>query len=158
MAANGAVMSRLTYLITLWGGAQLYLLKALQVHELTAARTMCGAASYRWSRGKLLGRVGWLSVRQLIQYHTILQAHKTIQSGQPRPLSYYISTNHPRDTRNAANGQIRFGESFKTQSTFKYRALQWYNLVPAAVKRGTIVTVKKKLKTWVKSNVPIDWG
>ena len=78
MIANGAVMSRLVYLITLWGGAQLYLLKALQVLQLTAARSVCGPVAFRWSRRKLLARVGWLSVRQLIQFHTVLQAHKTL--------------------------------------------------------------------------------
>ena len=158
MIANGAVMSRLVYLITLWGGAQLYLLKALQVLQLTAARSVCGPVAFRWSRRKLLARVGWLSVRQLIKFQTVLQAHKTIRTGQPRPLAYSISTEHPRHTRNAANGQIRFAESFKTQTTFEYRALQWYNSVPISVKSGSIVSVKKKLKTWVKRNVPIDWS
>ena len=158
MVANGVVMSKMAYLITLWGGAQLYLLKSLQVQQLTAARTVCGYFSYGWSTRKLLDRVGWLSVRQLIQFHTILQAHKTIKTGQPRPLFHSISTDHPRNTRSAATGQIRFGESFKTQSTFKYRALQWYNRVPADVKKGNISTVKNKLKVWVKNNVPLDWG
>ena len=69
MVANGAVMSKMAYLITLWGGAQLYLLKSLQVQQLTAARTVCNYFSYGWSKRKLLGRVGWLSVRQLIQFN-----------------------------------------------------------------------------------------
>ena len=67
MVANGAVMSKLVYLITLWGGAQKYLLKGLQLQQLTAARTVCGFFSKWWSKKKLLDRVGWLSVRQLIQ-------------------------------------------------------------------------------------------
>jgi hypothetical protein len=158
MIANGAVMSRMVYLITVWGGAQQYLLKSLQVQQLTAARTVCGFYSHGWSKGKLIDRVGWLSVRQLIQFHTILQAHKTIRTGQPRPLFHSISTDHPRNTSSAASFQIRFGESFRARSTFKYRALQWYNSVPATVKTGSLATVKRKLKAWVKSNVPIDWG
>ena len=77
---------------------------------------------------------------------------------QPRPLFHSISTDHPRNTRSAANFQIRFGESSRARSTFKYRALQWYTRVPATVKTGSLATVKRKLKAWVKSNVPIDWG
>jgi hypothetical protein len=42
MVANGIVQSKLVYLITLWGGAQQYLLKALLVQQLTAARVVCG--------------------------------------------------------------------------------------------------------------------
>ena len=158
MIANGVVMSKMVYLITLWGGAQQYLLKALQVQQLTAARAVCGFFSHGWSRRKLLSRVGWLSVRQLIQFHTILQAHKTIRSGQPRPLFNSISTDHPRNTRSAAQGQIRFGEQYTATTTFKYRARQWYNGVPASVKQGSQAVVKRKLKTWVKENVPLDWG
>ena len=41
VVANGAVMSKMAYLITLWGGAPVYLLKSLQVQQLTAARTVC---------------------------------------------------------------------------------------------------------------------
>ena len=158
MGANGAIMSRLIYMITLWGGAQLYLLKSLQVLQMTAARTVCGPVSYRWSRRKLLERVGWLSLRQLIQFHTILQAHKIIKTGQPRPLAFSISSHHPRHTRSATSGYIRYGGSFRNQTTFKYRALQWYNSVPAEVKQGSTATVKAKLKVWVRNNVPIAWN
>ena len=61
--ANGAVMSKLVYLITVWGGAQQYLLKVLQVQQLTAARTVCGFLSRGWNKKKFLDRVGWLSIR-----------------------------------------------------------------------------------------------
>ena len=42
MIANGAIMSKLVYLITVWGGASQYLLKAVQVKQLDAARTVYG--------------------------------------------------------------------------------------------------------------------
>ena len=93
MLANGVVMSKVVYLITVWGGAQQYLLKALQVQQLTAARTVCGFLSKYWSKKKLLDRLGWLSIRQLIYFHTVLQAHKTITSGKPSVLHHSISIN-----------------------------------------------------------------
>ena len=92
LVANGAVMSKLVYLISVWGGAQQYLLKVLQVQQLTAARAVCGFYSRFWSKRKLLDRVGWLSVRQLIFFHTVLQAHKIIISGKPASLHESIST------------------------------------------------------------------
>ena len=94
MVANGAVMSKLIYMISVWGGAQQYLLNILQVQQLTAARTVCGHHSKYWSKKKLLDKVGWLSVRQLVQFHTILQAHKTITSRKPAALYASISTEH----------------------------------------------------------------
>ena len=160
MVANGVVMSKVVYLMPVWGGAQQYLLNGLQVQQLTAARTVCGFLSKWWSKKKLLDRLGWLSIRQLIYYNTVLQAHKTTTSGKPSPLSKSISTQHPYDTRNATFGQIRFGETFRGDSSlyiasFKYRAVHWFNAVPISVRTGTLETVKKKLKKWVWNNVPI---
>ena len=59
--ANGVVMSKLTYLITLWGGAQQYLLSALQVQQMTAPRAgqcvglVAGAGARRGCWTKLAG-------------------------------------------------------------------------------------------------------
>ena len=41
MLANGIFQSKLVYLINVWGGASVYLLKALQVQQMVAARTVC---------------------------------------------------------------------------------------------------------------------
>ena len=99
----------------------------------------------------------------LIFFHTVLQAHKTIVSGKPPLLHKNISTHHPRNTRGAAAGLIRYGESFRRDSslitaTFKHRAVQMYNTVPVSVRTGSLETVKTKLKKWIRVNVPIDWG
>ena len=163
MVANGVVMSKVMYLITVWGGAQQYLLKGLQVQQLTAARTVCGFFSRAWSKKRLLEKVGWLSIRQLIYFHTVLQAHKTITTGKPSVLHQSISTQHPYRTRSAALGLIRFGETFTGDSSlvhasFKHRAVHWYNAVPVSVRTGSLETVKHKLKQWIRQNVPIDWG
>ena len=73
MVANGVVMSKVVYLMPVWGGAQQYLLNGLQVQQLTAARTVCGYLSKWWSKKKLLDRLGWLSIMQLIFYNTVLK-------------------------------------------------------------------------------------
>ena len=69
-----------------------------------------------------------------------------------------LSTEYPYRTRSATNGNIRLGENITSTNTFKYRAMVSYNSVPGEVKRGSIGTVKKKLKQWVLKNVPLDWG
>ena len=163
MIANGAVMSRLVYMISVWGGAPQYLLQGLQVQQLAAARLVCGYGSRFWSRRKLLAQVGWLSIRQLVHFHTVLQAYKIIAGGKPAIIQETISTQHPYLTRNATNERIRFGERFRAESillgtSFKYRAVKWYNQVPVSVYQGTQQTVKNKLREWVKKNVPMDWG
>ena len=157
MIANGAVQSKLVYLITLWGNAQQYLLKTLQVQQLTAARTVCGYQSMRWSRTRLLSTVGWMSVRQLVVYHTVLQAHKTLSTGKPSLLYDSLVSQYPYQTRSATSGQIRLRDTICTR-TFKYRAMVYFNKVPEDIRQGTLPTVKKKLKQWILKNIPIDWG
>ena len=161
MVANGVVMSKLVYLITVWGGAQQYLLNSLQLHQLRAVRSVCGYNSLYWSRKRFLDRVSWLSVRQLIFFHTVLQAVKTIKTGMPRVLHESISTEHPCRTRSESRGLIRFGETFRGESglvnlSFKHRAAHMYNMVPVSIRTGSILTIKKQLKKWVCQNIPID--
>ena len=156
MLANGAVQSKLVYLINLWGGAQQYLINALQVQQLNAARTVCGFQCARWSRSRLLKAVGWLSVKQLIEYHLILQAHKTLVSKKPHVLFQQLSGIYPYQTRGASMGNIRLNSEKKCTQTFIYRATVAYNKVPADIKVGSIAVVKRKLKKWVQANVAID--
>ena len=157
MIANGAVNSKLVYHIKLWGNAQQYLLQALQRQQLVAARVVCGPQAWRWSRKKILQKVGWMSVRQLVEYHTILQAHKTMTTGLPRPLHASLTLTHPYRTRSVTSGDIRVRDDTST-STFRYRAMMSYNKVPGDIKVGSIQTVKGKLKQWIQKNIPLDWG
>ena len=155
MVANGVVMSKLTYLITLWGGSPQYLINALQVQQLNAARLVCGFASYRWSRKQLLARVGWLSIRQLIFYHTVIQTCKTLKTGRPKNLYESLSLDYPRVTRNSTAENIRCNRP-TFPGTFRYQAEKYYKQVPVDVRTGTVATVKRKLKKWIAANVPID--
>ena len=117
---------------------------------------MCGFGCWGWSRKKLLDKVGWLSVRQLVFFHSVLQAHKTIKTGMPRVLCEALSSDYPYMTRYAASGQIRQDERFSVQCSFRFQAMQCYNRVPGSVRKGSTASVKNKLKLWVKANIPID--
>ena len=119
---------------------------------------MVGFHSRGWSKRRLLKRVDLMSVRQLIFFHTVLQAHKTLSTGVPRPLCAALSTSHPYRTRTATRGNIRLGEADSSLTTFKYRAMKFYNIVPGTVKTGSLPTVKRKLKQWTLENEPLDWG
>ena len=154
MLANGVIMSRLTYLITLWGGASKNLIKSLQVQQLAAARIVCGYQSQRWSKRQILDKVSWLSVRQLIFYFTVVQTCKTLSTGVPKALHGALSSEYGRSTRNAIAGNIK--QSGRSTATFQYRAAEFYNSVPTEVRSGSVSAVKAKLRKWIKTNIPID--
>ena len=104
-----------------------------------------------------------MSIRKLVFYHTVLQACKIIRTGKPSGIFETISTQHPYRTRNATDGRIRYGKIFKggssiTVSSFKHRAVHFYNKVPPVVYSGSLLVVKQKLKEWVWKNVHIDWS
>ena len=159
MVANGLVLSKLVYLINIWGGAPQYLLKTLYVQQMHAARVVCGFQCWGWSNRRVLNKVGWLSIRQLLFYHAVLQAQKTVSTRIPLPLFNSIVKEHPYNTRNASVGNIRYSEGFTNeQVTFKGRARSWYNQVPIDIRTdGSLQTQKKKLKKWISKNVPADW-
>lgn len=161
MVANGIVLSKLCYLIQLWGGTEAYLLKSLQVLQNRAARTVIGCNWFTPTR-TLLQKCNWLSVRQMIFYQSVILAHKIVKQGSPLYLSQKMSTSHPYQTRQATTGGIRYGESFsstqsRTQNSFCYRTTGQYNSIPAEIRAITFLPrFKSKLKQWVASNIPID--
>ena len=159
--ANGIFISKLCYLIELWGGCEEYLLNSLQILQNRAARTVTRKFWYTSTR-VLLTDCGWLSVRQLIVYHSVLSAHKTVTSRNPLYMHNAMSTAHPLRTRQATGGQIRLGQNFDSKQglihdSFRYRAAKDYNSIPAAIRSiRYLPSFKKKLKQWVRSNIPID--
>ena len=154
-------MSKLCYLIQLWGGCDTYLIKPLQVLQNRAARLVTG---HGWitPKRKLLKACRWLSIQQLVFYQSVVTAHKVVTRNSPLHLATRMTTDHPRRTRQATSGCIRFGETFSTnhtaaQKSFCHRVTTQYNSIPASIRSSSsITTFKSKLKKWVEINIPID--
>ena len=127
MVARGIYLSKLTYLIQVWGGTQEYLIKALQVNQNKAMKIATGLSWYT-PTGVLLRKCNWLSVRQLIAYHIALTVHKTVTSGNPQYIWDKMSTETYHITRQQVKFSQNFtGKSVRTQGTFCYRGAIWYN-------------------------------
>ena len=73
----------------LWG----YLLNSLQILQNRAARAVTRKFWFTPTR-VLLADCGWLSVRQLVSYLSILSAHKMVTSGKPHYMHIALSTIH----------------------------------------------------------------
>ena len=65
MVANGIFMSKLVYLIQLWGYSDKYLLKTIQILQNKAARVVTGKTWWTPVR-ILLKDCKWLSINQLV--------------------------------------------------------------------------------------------
>lgn len=114
MVANGIVMSKICYLIQLWGGCEGYLLHSLQVQLNKAARLVTGMSCFT-STKKLMDRCGWLTVKQLVVYQTTIMVHKTILTSRPHYLHGRLSPDHNYmyRTRQHSTGGIRMDQTMQ---------------------------------------------
>ena len=160
MIANGIFCSKLIFQISLWGGAEGYLLKALQIVQNKAARLVTRRGRYT-PIVELLRQCGWLSVRQLAFYHSIIQIYKTKQTTFPKYIHSKLAGEFPYNTRLAESQSVRMGTEFKsklelTEKSFMQRATVNYNLLPTSVRQiQKMEAFKKKLKIWVAENIAI---
>ena len=92
MVTNGIVLSKICYLIQLWGGCDSYLMQALQVLLNRAARSVTGLSCFTSTR-RLMTTCNWLSVKQLVVYQTVTMVHNTILSGSPFYMNEQLSSN-----------------------------------------------------------------
>ena len=106
MIGNAIVMSKLRYGICVWGNCQRYLLKALQVQQLMAARTICGYKSCYWSTVKLLSVCKWMSVYQIYVQQVCILTHRMVTSGRPVTIYNNVISSFPYKTRAATSNTI----------------------------------------------------
>ena len=158
LIANGIFLSKLSYLIALWGGCNIYLLKSLQTLQNKAARVV---TKLDWSTptAVLLGQCGWLSVHQLVVYHSVVLVFKVLQSKQPRPLHSMFPTEYKYNTSQARSKSIKqtgHPTLDLARDGFRWRAANSFNQLPASIKNlDTLKKFKLETKKWIKANTPI---
>ena len=163
MLANGVFMSKLIYLMPVWVGCEEYLANALQVVQNKVARSVTKKDIYTPTK-VLMKECGWLNVRQLMVYHSLLQLHKIVQHQTPSYLFSRVSSQmgmleakktYNYKTRQEAHGlmrQIPAGEARLdlAERSWCWRATKDYDTLPASIKEEkNQKKFKSKLKTWV---------
>ena len=159
LIANGIVLSHITYLVQLYGGCSDYLLSGLQVLQNRAARMVTRLGWYTPTE-TLLRQCWWLSIRQMIEYHSLLLIYKTRSSRKPNYIFSIISKKFERRTRLSTTEGIRDSRGFKTllaNKSFLPRTIQmWNEGLPVQIRtEGKISIFKEKLRNWVKENIKI---
>ena len=151
-------MSSLAYLLPVWGGCEGFLIRSLQVLQNRAARQVTRLNWYTPVR-RLLTQCNWLSVKQLVLYHSALAVYRTSKSGLPVYLDQHLRSEYPYNTRQGAGGAIRLTGNYNSQveSSFLKRAANSYNEIPGDIRSSrTLPVFKRKLKFWIKTNIPYE--
>ena len=105
---------------------------------------------------------GWLSVKQLVVYQTVIMIHKSVKTEAPPYIYSRLSNPYTFRTRQSNSGSIRQDETFNSKSSlprtsFRYRGAHDYNMIPANIRNiSNLTSFKVKLKQWIRRNISID--
>ena len=146
--AVGIFNSVLTYCLPVFGECGTNNLKELQVLQNKAAQLVTHSPP-RAARVLMYKKLDWLTVHQLVSYHTLISVFKTRKSREPEYLYQYLGN----DSR---YGKIMFEKiDLKvTTRSFVFRGSTEWNLLPSSVKNCQKVgEFKPKLRKWIKENV-----
>ena len=146
---TGIFNSVLVYCLPLFGGCNKVDLHDLQVLQNKAAQIVTHKPP-RTSRKELYDQLGWMTVCQLVVYHTLLMVYKIRQSGEPEYMASFLKN----DTRTGKimEPNIKLGLA---QKSFCFRGSSDWNALPSSIRNSTkIGEFKRKLKSWVLQNIP----
>ena len=149
-------MSIITYMIVIWGGTEDYIIRSAQVMQNKAAKLVTRTFDLYTPTRVLLRQCGWLSVRQLIFSHSVLQIWKTGRSLK----QWHIHSNLIESrTRSASIGNLRIPVTTTALAakSFMVRAPNFWNETPPEIRAcESLNTFKKNLKEFIILKVPID--
>ena len=159
MIADGIFMSKLVYLIPLWGGSAKGLIRSLQTLQNKAARAVT-RMSWDTPTRDLLQQCSWLSVHQLSVYHTVILAFNVMMAKSPKYLYTMFNTNYIYKTRQADSGMIRSTRTPEldlAKDSFSWRASDLFNQLPENIRSmKTPQKFKLAAKQWVRENIEIS--
>ena len=146
---EGIFNSVLLYCLPLFGGMDNGDLKDLQVLQNKAAQ-IATLSPPRAERLVLFNRLGWLTVNQLIFYHSVISIFKIRSSNEPEYLAEIFSKDSRNERIVIPNIDLRL-----TQNSFTLRGANSWNLLPLNLrKQSKIGSFKKLARKWICENVP----
>ena len=140
LLANGLFLSRLLYLLPMWGGLPSKDIKCIQSLMNKCARTVLGKSRRTRTRALMLG-CGWLYFRELIKFHSLVLMFKIIKS--KTPVNLWNRLNVSADGKiNISPGRLKI-----SRNSFVWRtASDWNSLSDELTDITKVSIFKKKLR------------
>ena len=155
LVANACFQSVLLYMIPVWGGADNYLLNALQMAQNRAARIVTKMTWFTPTR-TLLKQCNWLNIKQLVFFHTAIQMWKIINFRSPTGIYKQLQLSR---TRSNAYGTLAINhvQSALGRQSFIARGSLVWNQIPVEIRTASKVDIfRKKLRPWILKNIDND--
>ena len=134
---QGVFNSVLSYCLPLFGGCTNAGLDVLQVLQNRAARNL------------MFDRLDWLTVQQLIVYHTLVTVFRIRKSQEPEELGVML-------TRDNHNGHIIMKNTQLSlyRNSFVFRGSLLWNKLPREIRlESKMSQFKKHLRKWLLENI-----
>ena len=145
---QGVFNSVLCYCLPLFGGCNVSEVQALQVQQNRAARIVLNLPP-RTSREYMFDKLGWMTVQQLIAYHTLITVFRIRQSKEPEYLAVVLGRDNKWGNIIVENSTLSL-----YKNSFVPRGSVLWNKLPRHLKiEKKIGKFKKELRKWVANNV-----
>ena len=145
LLANGLILGKINYLISIYGGTQTKYLNKIQVIMNKTARFITGG-SKREHTMKLMQNINWMTIRELVKYHTTIMAWKLVYLKTPRHMIENITIKQD-NTLETTNPRLQ-----NTKLGLRWRMVSNWNDTPTDIRNlQNIQRFKIKLKKWIKS-------
>ena len=147
--AEGIFNSVLVYCLPLYGGCETRCLKDLQVMQNRAAQIVCRAPP-RANRATMFEKLDWLTVNQLVVYHSQILVYNVRKTKQPDYLADILNKDNRMGKIIVSNTDLSI-----VKKSFTFRAAEQWNSLPSDIRHAlTTKNFKKRLKTWISKNIP----
>ena len=143
MIANAIIIGRLTYGISLWGGAAAKHIRKAQAVMNWGARFVTRAPK-RTRMVELMVRCNWLNVKELILYHSLIQHWKVLKWKIPSELWREFVVDENWDV------QLNSPRLLLSKNVYLWRIGRQWNELPTFLKDANRISIfKKHLKIWI---------
>ena len=143
--ARGYILSRISYLVSVWGGGTENLIGKVQVIQNAAARWITNSPR-RTRISTLLDKTGWLSVKEMNKLSNVTIIWKTINNRTPSNIADKLVWDRATKNIHIQEPRLQF-----SKMNFVYKASHDWNSLPDIMKNnGNIGNFKRQVKVWIK--------
>ena len=137
---NALIMSRMTYMVSVWGQTTDNTIKRAQITQNAAARMITGMK--RTTRQmKLMESCNWMNMKEQTLYHSGIQIWKTLKFKKPE----YLWNRLQLETEGRISTDIPRLQM--TEGAFRCKATTFWNQIPSEIRDQTnILPFKKQLR------------
>ena len=145
---QGVFESVLCYCLPLFGGCNSVNLDSLQSLQNRAARIALNLPSTS-NRVSMFQELNWLTIRQLVVYHTLLSVYRIRVSGQPDDLARCLRRENYRGKILVQNCRLEL-----YRRSFIPRGSTLWNRLPSNIRMVPNQEMfKREIKGWIKNNI-----